>query len=149
MSKDNKNRMKRISISFYKKRTCWYAEVPEHTESQNLMVSGADTMCEVLAQGHKRVTVEAVGHEGGINIDGSLLTLEKLEQSVYGATYAMYAPDAEGKRLPKGMPRECWLCNVTKTVFGGNHPRYIEVLSVEPNDEKPYIGNPLWERVRK
>lgn len=130
--------VKRISLSFYKKTKCWYAEVPGHTEGQNQMVAGADTMCEMMADGHKRVTVKAVGHEGGQIYTNAILSLEKVDSSPYGATYNIYAKD--GIRAPK----QCWLCNVTKTVFKGNHPRYIEVLSIEPNDKPPYNGKLPW-----
>ena len=123
-----------IELSFYKKRTCWYAEVPEHTEAQNQMVSGADVMCEIMAAGHRRVTVNAVAHLG----DGqkTIVSLHKVEQSQYGATYEISGADG------LGLPDRCWLCNVTRTVFGGTHPDEIHVISIVPNDDAPYGGNP-------
>ena len=131
------NGKKGITISFYKKRTCWYAEVPQHTEGQNLMVDGADDLCERMSQGHKRVTIKAVGYEAGENTPNAILSLEKIAQSPYGATYRI---DGDAP----GIPEECWLCNVTKTVFGGNHPRYIDILTITPNDDLPYNGHLPW-----
>ena len=138
MNKEKKTEEKSIGsklvISFYKKRKCWYAEVPQHTEAQNMMVAGADEMCEVLANGHKRVTVTVIGNNDVATSNESLISLEKVSQTKYGATYRMDAKVDLGGKLPA----ECWLCNVTKTVFGSNHPRYIEIVDAVPNDEEPY-----------
>lgn len=140
----NKAKATRETLSFYKKRKCWYAEVPEHTEGQNLMVSGADDMCEMLAQGHKRVTIEFVYGDEAIaptTINPHpIVCLEKVAQSNYGATYDLYTlGDGKGD----GLPETCWLCNVAKTVCGGSHPKYIDVVKVMPNDGKPYDGKPI------
>ena len=138
MSKTSKP--KKTTVSFYKKRKCWYAEVPEYTEAQNLMVSGADDMCEALAQGHKRVTVEFAYGETDPLASGKkpLASLDKIGQSPYGATYAIYGVSDALQGC--SMPREIWLCNVTKTVCGGRHPNYIDITRIEPNDGKPYGG---------
>lgn len=126
----------RLVISFYKKRKCWYAEVPQHTEAQNMMVSGADEMCEVLADGHKRLTLTVIGHNKSMASSDTVVKLTKIAQSNYGATYNMVAASQFDNRLPS----QCWLCNVTKTVFGGNHPHYIDIVEVFPNDDVPYAA---------
>ena len=120
----------RIAISFYKKITRWYAEVKEHTEAQNLMVAGADELCEVMSAGHKRVSIEMVISEKPLKLKGALVACEKTRQSNYGAYY-----DVKGK---KDLPKEIWLCNVTKTVCGGSHPKYIYITKIEPNDLLPW-----------
>ncbi len=127
---------KEVVISFYKKRTCWYAEVPEHTETQNLMVSGADELCEMMSAGHKRVTVKCIALTTPAHSLRSIIHLDKTEQSAYGATYKITADPS----VPILLPETCWLCNVTKTVFKGNHPQCIDILEILPNDGKPYNG---------
>ena len=133
-SKNGGNGLTRKSLSFYKKRTCWYAEVPEHTEAQNQMVSGADMMCETMACGHKRVTIDFLyGEEYKPSSVKCLACLDKIGQTAYGATYRL---SSESGGVP--LPDTAWLCNVTKTVCGGNHPTHIYITDVRPNDEPPY-----------
>ena len=136
----NGNGLTGKSLSFYKKRTCWYAEVPQHTEDQNLMVSGADVMCELMADGHKRVTIKFMyGNTHSLEIGKkSIIHLSKIQQSNYGATYTLESQSVEK------LPETAWLCNVTRTVCGGSHPDHIYVQEITPNDEKPYLGKLPW-----
>ena len=136
MSK-NMNKTKAISLSFYKKVKCWYAEVPEHTEAQNLMVAGADQMCEAMASGKKRVSVDFVA-DAATTPKGTIVHLQKISQTAYGATYSI----STKVRLGVAIPNQCWLCNVTKTVCGGYHPDSIDVVAIRPNDALPYEGKP-------
>jgi len=99
-----------------------------------MMVSGADDMCEVLSEGHKRLTLTVVGYDVGEAPKGALIVLDKVAQSNYGATYDMVAK----KQLQRELPPQCWLCNVTRTVFGGNHPEHIAIVDSIPNDRMPY-----------
>lgn len=126
---------KAISLSFYKKVKCWYAEVPEHTEAQNLMVAGADKLCEAMAAGKKRVSVDFVA-DAATSPKGTIVRLMKSSQTAYGATYTI-VPKAT---LGVAIPDTCWLCNVTKTVCGGYHPDSIDVVAIRPNDALPYEG---------
>lgn len=139
----NGNKTVRKTLSFYKKRTCWYAEVPEHTEPQNQMVSGADDMCELLSDGHKRVTIDFVyGNVPASELPSECkVVLSKVEQSNYGATYALVT---KGAVADAAFPTEVWLCNVTKTVCGGSHPTSMGILTIRPNDEQPYEGHLPW-----
>lgn len=124
----DKQRRNKMKISFYKKRKCWYAEVKEHSEAQNQMVAGADTLCENAACGKKRVTLEVSSDEK--NADKAIAVLRKVEQSPYGATYDVDSSE-------ESMRGKCWLCNVTRTVFG-THPDVICIMGIEPNDNTPY-----------
>lgn len=131
----------KIKVSFYKKAVCWYAEVPEHTEAQNLMVSGADELCDVMACGKKRVSVELVGSDKPKKLKDSIIDLKKVEQGRWGAWYDITGASGTAKTV-RSLPDKIWLCNVTKTVCGGVHPDYIYITGIEPNDGKPYDGNP-------
>ena len=137
--RNNAMASKKIKISFYKKVTCWYAEVREHTESQNLMVRGADELCEAMAKGKKRVTIEMVISDEPCPVSGKIVALEKMKQGPYGADYRV-CKDGFSIDGAEAFPETIWLCNVTKTVCGGSHPKYIYITEIEPNDGKPYDG---------
>ena len=134
MKDNSKQGATKTEISFYKKRKCWYAEVPEHTEAQNLMVSGADVLCETMAVGKKRVTVSFLSGDGDHKpTKGAIVSLQKVSQTAYGATYSLQSADNNIR-----IPDKCWLCNVTKTVCNGSHPDWIDIMEITPNDGIPY-----------
>lgn len=88
----------------------WYVDLPEWTgERWELeMVEGADTLCDILAQGDSEVNVQ-VGLEP---IEGAykLTKIRNTEELGGGATYNVTGG------LISDMP--IWLCHVTAFVFG-------------------------------
>ena len=110
-------------IRFYKEGTAWYADVPGHAQRENRMVAGADTLIDRFAAGAEslRVTVSSdlpSPHPYQIR-------LLRLQHDRYGA---VYRAEIRGKWIP----RVIWLCNVTHTVFEGDHPKVIYVHSITP-----------------
>lgn len=107
------------TFDFYKDNTGWYIDFPTFIE-QGLggkgdlaMVSGADTMLEYLGEGSPRVTLTFSNMETA----SARFQLKIIKHNQWGATYATNV---------NAVPF-VWLCNVTKVVFGGAHPREIFV----------------------
>jgi len=88
----------------------WFIDLPEwEGEKWELeMVSGADTLCTVLAQGEEEVQISF--SETGF--DGATVRLEYDFPHEGGAWYKLYTDHSS---IP-GYP--VWLCHVTKFVFG-------------------------------
>lgn len=164
----------RKDLLFYSDRGGWYADVKGHTQGQNQMVAGADTLIARFANGHNavRVVLSAVydrRHQAidpmslvdarpasDSDADAYLLRMRRIEHDPFGATYWVTQPGADAEEPPKkgnllqavagrfarifnGAP--AWLCNVTHTVFGGEHPEHIFIHEIRPLDlaEKPTI----------
>ena len=114
-----------MKLKFYKKANRWYADVPEHSESQNLMVAGADTLIEHMSNGKSSIEVDLVNAD---LLDTSeypkswLVKMTRFEHDPFGATYLC-------KIRGKVIPWPAWLCNVTHTVFG-EHPKRIFVTGI-------------------
>ena len=114
-----------LTQRFLKDASGWYADVPEHTRSQNAMVAGADRFVEELAGGSDSVTVRfrTVEPPKGDGPKGKpLFTLRRIEHDAWGATYLVFGVGA--------MPVPAWVCNVTETVLG-DHPKRIYIYGVE------------------
>ena len=121
MYTQNSNGIKNKQLRFYKSGNAWFADVPEHTQAQNRMVAGADTLIESFAQGGNEVNVVL---SADINDpDAYQIKMIRIEHDPWGATYLA---NIKGCALP----RPAWLCNVTHTVFGGEHPRTIYIHSI-------------------
>ena len=110
-------------VSFYKRNSKWYADIPNHTEEENEMVCGADIMLEELSGGKDEIKV--------------LITFEKLpnsnpicfylkEHDDNGAWYYVTANEKEYG--------EVWICNVTHDVLG-EHPQEFYVMVLNVNEE--------------
>lgn len=101
---------------FYKDDLGWFVDLPGWTgEKWELqMVSGADTFCDLLAQGENDiyVTLSKEPFDGCEVLE--LLHLGRLEGPELGEG-AWYILD-EYADLPFGL--RMWLCDVTKFVFG-------------------------------
>lgn len=114
-----------MKLKFYKKENKWYADVPEHTEAQNLMVAGADTLIEHMSNGQNSIEVELVNAD---LLDATeyprswLVKMTRFEHDPFGATYLC-------KIRGKVIPWPAWLCNVTHTVFG-EHPKKIFITGI-------------------
>jgi len=122
---DNKTK----TISFYKEKGMWYANVPEHTKEENEMVCGADIFLDFLSIGKKHVTLEVADD---IYPKPSYL-LQRIHHDDVGATYQILSHhhDAPGLAYcpPEADGQKLWLCNVVHTVLG-EHPEYISIISV-------------------
>ena len=108
-------------LRFYKDGGGWFADVAGHTQAQNRMVAGADTLIEGFANGGTEVRVVV-----SADVDDPApyrVKMTRIEHDPWGATYLA---KIEGCALP----RPAWLCNVTHTVFG-EHPRTIYIHSVQ------------------
>ncbi len=103
-------------FKFYKDDLGWFVDLPEWTgEKWELqMVSGADTFCDILAQGENEVyvTLSTEPFDGCDVLE--FLYLGGLEGPEMGEG-AWYALD-QYVDLPLNLTM--WLCDVTKFVFG-------------------------------
>ena len=111
----------RKSLRFYRSGTEWFADVPQHTKAENQMVAGADTLLDQVSNGADEVFV--VLSSDIPNPGEWKLHLHLVEHDKYGATYKVKAAGQDGTQL-------AWLCNVTHTVFGGEHPTDIYIHSI-------------------
>jgi hypothetical protein len=120
-----------MKIRFFRQCGKWYADMAHHALEENEMVSGADVVLEMLANGRDGVVLELETTEPRAH----LLHLHIAEHDEYGATYSvtgckynqMMEAMAEGGIEPFS---EVWLCNVTHDAFG-EHPHDIFVTKIE------------------
>jgi hypothetical protein len=108
---------------FIKENGGWFIDLPEYlaqggSKGDLAMVSGADTMLDIIAEGFDSVTLE-------LDIkpfpDSDELILTELCDPVLGGGY-YHMKKFEGKEMNHDM----WLCAVTEFVFG-NMPERIFV----------------------
>lgn len=102
---------------FYKDNEGWFIDYPEHyqrggTKGQLAMVAGADKMLDAISNNGNDVTVEFSDKE----FDNYDVSLKRILRDPWGATYSIFE---------SGYPSIVWLCNVTKDVFNGPHPKNI------------------------
>ena len=119
--KDVSTRVEQKSLRFYKQGEEWYADVAGHTQAQNQMVAGADTLLDVISDGSSDVTIvfsSDLEHPATWSIH-----LHLVEHDKYGATYRVRRAKGDQTSL-------AWLCNVTHDVFGGEHPTDIYIHSI-------------------
>jgi hypothetical protein len=106
-------------FDFYKDNTGWYIDFPEFISSgmgstaDLAMVAGADDMLDYLSKGANRIHLIFSNAE----LKDSDFYLKMIHHNQWGATYSTNVESVE----------TAWLCNVTKVVFGGYHPREIYV----------------------
>ena len=104
----------------------WYADVPNHTLSENEMVAGSDAFLEAvdtLKGGNGEVSI-TVSDNNPCN--GFLAKLIRKSHNQWGATYILTGPLAE-QYGASGF--ELWICNVTHDVLG-DHPRSIYIHEI-------------------
>lgn len=111
---------------FVRENRGWYIDLPEFlaqggSKADLEMVSGADTMLDVIAQGNDEVTLQ-INTEPFDNADELLLT--ELCDPILGGGY-YYFKQFEGKEVDQDL----WLCDVTRFVFG-DIPKKIYVKKV-------------------
>lgn len=113
-----------MTLRFYKFENIWYIDLPEWEGAvEDLeMVNGADTFLEIYSRklNSKLLTFEIWTEKP----DVPCAFVTKTDQDHEGATYQVH-----NSKLYDG---SIWLCNVTKFVFGGNHPNSI-YLRIIPN----------------
>lgn len=119
---DVSTRVERKSLRFYRQGTEWFADVAGHTQAQNQMVAGADTLLDVMSDGGSEVKVVLSADLD--NPDEWILHLHLVEHDKFGATYRVKRAKGDGSSL-------AWLCNVTHDVFGGEHPEDIYIHSID------------------
>ena len=105
-------------IRFYQESNRWYADLPEWKGEQweLEMVSGADTMLDIYAQGESEVHL-TLSTEKIFNSD--CIKLESFDnEGAWYTTNKLNNVEYPGFRL--------WLCHVTKFVFG-NFPNKIYI----------------------
>ena len=108
---------------FVRENMGWYIDLPEYLEQGGdkgdlQMISGADTMLDIIAQGSGEVVLQ-------IDIDpfegADELVLTELCDPILGGGY-YYMEKFENKEVKKDL----WLCDVTRFVFG-NIPERIYI----------------------
>ena len=125
-----KTKPNRMTHTFNKEKGTWYIDLPEFleaglgTKDNLMMVAGADTFLDFLAQGKKSVEVfisldDFDGRQfhlvkKGIGMDKEYLDSVGHPEVEYGAYYTVQENQ-----------HELWLCPVTEYVFGGGYPDEI------------------------
>lgn len=104
-----------MTLDFYKKDSNWYADVPGHTEEENIMINGSDTLLERIANGRSRITIRFV-----TDPRFARTVLIQSNHTCDGATYEVFSHDFALSKM------KCWICNVTHDVFG-EHPKIIMI----------------------
>lgn len=114
-------------ISFYKKDDIWYADVPEHSESENEMVAGADVFLEKLSNGKPYISLKVSDKI----YPKARFVFQRIDHDNGGATYLILGHHPEAPALSGESQdyagQKFWLCNVVHTFFG-EHPKYISVI---------------------
>ena len=118
-------------IRFYKDNQKWYADVPQHTKAENIMVFGSDAFLECLSwylevKNRKRI------HDITITITDEkpkdyLFHLLRYAHNGYGANYSII-PSIDGEKYKMNVDK-LWLCNVMHTVFQ-EHPKDIYITEI-------------------
>ena len=101
------------TYNFYKEHTKrWYIDLPDYTGSKAdlEMVSGADTMLDLIADGKKKtsLTISEEPFEGSSQLD--LIKLCPIEQG--GGDYILKVYNGEE------INHKMWICEVAHYVFG-------------------------------
>ena len=129
------------TLSFYKENGIWFADLPQYldaglgTKANLMMVDGADTFLDVLANNQNHATLkistnlldesDAVLSKKGLGLNQELLDLIGHAKVNYGAYYKV--------DQYKGVPinHQLWLCPVTEYVFEGYYPQtiYIKLIN--------------------
>ena len=127
----NGNANFRRKVRFFKQNGLWYADVPNHTLAENLMVNGADDLIESVSNGKPNVTVDVAwpfytGSDWQFRLD-------RTAHNQHGATYSV-TPSKGAKAIARSLGlsivKQAWICNVTHDVLG-DHPDSIFILSVK------------------
>lgn len=118
-------------IRFYKENSKWYADVPQHTKAENVMVLGSDAFLDCLswylsAKNEKRVDEIMITIVDG-KPDKYLFHLLRYAHNGYGANY-MIISSHEGEKF-KMCVDKLWLCNVMHTVCR-EHPKDIYITEI-------------------
>ena len=112
----------RKELRFYRDGTEWYADVKGHNKAENRMVAGADDLLDMFSDGKDEIVITFSSDVQAP--DDWKIHLHLFSHDKFGATYKVNRKDS-------AIPFLAWLCNVTHTVFGGEHPTDIYVHSIE------------------
>lgn len=128
-------------LSFINDDGIWYADLPEFiegglgTRDSLIMVDGADTFLDYLAQGKSNITLRIANQ----SFKGWQVRMQKIRKGlnqsllqILGHTPVDYGAYYKVNRL-NGQPHDhqLWLCPVTEYVFG-NYPNQIYTSIVTP-----------------
>lgn len=101
----------------------WFADLPELVNQVDIadceMVSGADTMIEILSNNKKEVTLVLVAERPSITTDPKYIAAMSKENDNcgYGANYKVVLFESEST-TNMVYTSSAWLCPVTKMIFG-------------------------------
>lgn len=128
------NKKREYKIKFNKEKDgCWYVDFPNWPFSHDnlAMVSGADKMCELLADGDLFVEVSVIPANKLQELD-DYIELAQTEHSLFGgSTYQVkYEPFVN-----KFKRDSLWICPVTLFVLG-RYPKYIYIRRIEDDMKK-------------
>lgn len=101
------------TLTFNKEKSGWYIDLPEWKGSKGdlAMVSGADTLLDRISNDEESVKLSVALTP----VDNFYkLKLTTKVNKAGGGIYKVYGA--------KKFPKEIWLCDVTKFVFGGHLP---------------------------
>lgn len=126
IQKNNQSQNTMYKYRFYKDNQGWFIDYPEHYErggskAELAMVAGADKMLDAISDNGEEVTVEFSDSP----FDGHDICLRRILRDPWGATYNID---------DKAYPNFVWLCNVTKAVFNGPHPKHIYMKKVRDEE---------------
>ena len=135
----NKPTEKEITVTkrFYKENGIWYIDLPEFleaglgTKANLMMVSGADTLLDILSKNTDEVTVKFSnqkfeGYNERLSIKNFGLDKDYLDEIGhapvdYGAYY----------KTTYNTGFDVWLCPVTMYVCEGGYPEYIYIKTIK------------------
>lgn len=112
----------RTQLKFYKKNERWYADVKGHTEEDNEMILGSDSLLDILCDGNDTVVLDISDKF----VEGYKLKFSITNHDEDGAEYLIAGPLADAMNE---IGFTIWICNVTHTVFG-EHPEIIYLVNI-------------------
>lgn len=95
-----------MKLRFIKLSNKWFVDIPWEGDVNDLqMVSGSDSLLDILSEGEFYVMLEILTNDEN---DNSFLKLSKSNEDEFGCFYSCYSYEFKG---------DIWLCNVTKHLF--------------------------------
>ena len=118
-------------IRFYREDGRWYADIQGQSKEDNEMIDGCDSVLELLYNKKSACQPDTlnllVSTKKRIPSPIIKIDLRKQEEDEEGATYRIDGGILAREMGIKG--ETCWLCNVTKFVFGC-FPDRVRILKI-------------------
>lgn len=104
---------KRWSVSFYKEGDEWYADMPNRTKEENIMIDGSDKLLDLLYSkyGSRKNRITVIVQKKPYPAQ---LILYLLSRDQEGAIYRIDGPFARENRI---LGQEAYLCDVALDIF--------------------------------